>query len=176
MTAKLFQVEKLLKIQMVFRRSVLQGESVRSKMCCPAKTWNQKVTRPLQFLLLKRLQEEVLDLQLNPLKTCCRRNAISSNSILTREKAFGELNKSKEMQILKELENNITHIDGSLHCELESIMVIVAARLSVFIPKRKRATGKTLEATNQSGYYLVPPKVTNFKFLFIKHSRRERLT
>lgn len=56
----------------------------------------------------------------------------------SREKALGELNKSKEMQILKELENNITHIDGSLHCELESIMGHrSSAALSVYAKKEK---------------------------------------
>ena len=41
MTVKSLQVEKLLKIiKMVFRRSILQGESARSKICCPAKTWH----------------------------------------------------------------------------------------------------------------------------------------
>ena len=102
-----------------------------------------------------------------------RRNQVEEHS---REKALEELNKSSEVQILKELETNIKLIDGSLHCELESISGhCSSAALSVY-PKKEKSYRKTLEATNRSGYYSVPPEATDFKFLFIKHSRRERLT
>lgn len=64
-----------------------------------------------------------------------RRNQFEEHS---REKALEELNKSKEMQVLKELEINITHIDGSLHCELELITGHrSSAALSVYLKKEK---------------------------------------
>ena len=64
-----------------------------------------------------------------------RRNQAEEHS---REKALEELNKPSEMQILKELETNITHIDGSLHCELESISGHrSSAALSVYPQKEK---------------------------------------
>lgn len=64
-----------------------------------------------------------------------RRNQFEEHS---REKALEELNKSKEMQVLKELEINITHIDGSLHCELELITGHRSSvALSVYLKKEK---------------------------------------
>ena len=63
------------------------------------------------------------------------RNQVEERS---REKALEELNKSSEIHVLKELETNITHIDGSLHCELESITGHrSSAALSVYPKKEK---------------------------------------
>ena len=65
-----------------------------------------------------------------------RRNQVEEHS---HEKALEELNKSSEVQILKELETNIKLIDGSLHCELESISGHrSSAALSVY-PKNEKS-------------------------------------
>jgi len=67
-----------------------------------------KATRRSPRLAIKSLKTLLLK----------RRNQVEERS---REKALEELNKSSEIHILKGLETNISHIDGSLHCELESI-------------------------------------------------------
>ena len=99
-----------------------------------------------------------------------RRNQVEEHS---REKALEELNKSIEINILKELETNITHINGSLHCELESTTGHrSSAALSVYLKKEK-------SYREDLGSYQ-PVRLlfssSGSKFLFIKHSKRERLT
>ena len=54
------------------------------------------------------------------------------------ENTLAELNKSSEVQILKELETSISHLDGSLQCELEAISGHQStAALSVYPQKEK---------------------------------------
>ena len=76
------------------------------------------------------------------------------------ENTLAELNKSSEVQILKELEISISHLDGSLQCELEAISGHQSsAALSVY-PQKEKSYRKDLGSFQQvrllfspSGHY-----------------------
>ena len=132
------------KIEDVLHRENVESEVDTSAPVSPVK----KATRRSPRLAIKSLKTLLSK----------RRNQVEERS---REKAPEELNKSNEI-ILNELETNITHIDGSLHCELESITGHrSSAALSVY-PKKGKNYRKDLGSYQPVRLLFSPSR--NYKF------------